>query len=338
MNPGDPVHPEEPTRRDFLCRATAIPVGLAAAGSVAATRGEARQDAADALLPTVSLGAHRVTRLILGGNPIYGYSHFNRLYSQHLIDYHTPPRVMELLRAAEAAGINTWQNSYAERTLEDVDRFRAEGIRLHWLCLGKPDWDEHPDRIDDAAKRKPIGIAPHGGLAEKLHRQKKTDQLVELLKRIRSTGVLVGLSAHNPAVIEMAEERGWDVDYYMCCQYYLTRPREETEKLLGEVPMGEVYLPSDRDRMLSVVRATRRPCLVYKVLAAGRANLSAAGVREAFQHTLTHIKRNDALIVGMFQEFGDQIGMNAGIVRALGAPASDKRSSNDPAARALPST
>ena len=41
-------------------------------------------------------------------------------------------------------------NFYAERTLSDLDRFRAEGGRMHWLCLGKPDWAEHPERIAEA--------------------------------------------------------------------------------------------------------------------------------------------------------------------------------------------
>ena len=269
------------------------------------------------MLPTISLGKHQVTRLILGGNPIYGHSHFNRLYSQHLIDYHTPERVVELLRAATGAGINTWQNSYAERTLADIDRVRDAGVQFNWLCLGKTDWDEHPELIDRVAKRKPIGIAPHGALAERLHRQNKVPVLLDILKRIRSTGVLVGLSAHNPALIELAEEQGWDVDYYMCCQYYLTRPREESQKILGEIPLGEVYLQTDRTRMLEVVRAAKRPCLVYKVLAAGRASLTPAGIREAFQFTLSHIKPTDAMIVGMFQEFGDQVKMNAEIVGEL---------------------
>jgi hypothetical protein len=269
------------------------------------------------MLPTISLGKHQVTRLVLGGNPVYGHSHFNRLYSQHLIDYHTPDRVLELLRACDGAGVNAWQNSYTERTLADIDRVRSEGIKFHWLCLGKTDWDEHPELIDHVAKRQPIGIAPHGALAERLHREKKIPVLLDVLKRIRSNGVLVGLSAHNPALIELSEEQGWDVDYYMCCQYYLTRPREELQKIMGEIPMGEVYLPSDRTRMLEVVRAAKKPCLVYKVLAAGRANLSPAGIREAFQFTLSHIKPTDAMIVGMFQEFGDQVKMNAEIVREL---------------------
>jgi hypothetical protein len=118
-----------------------------------------------------------------------------------------------LLRRCERAGINTWQNSYAERSLADVDRYRQAGGRMHWLCLGKPDWDQHPDRIADAARHKPIGIAPHGALAERLHRQNRVRELRDLLRRIRDTGVLVGLSAHNPALIELAEEQKSYVDY-----------------------------------------------------------------------------------------------------------------------------
>jgi hypothetical protein len=270
------------------------------------------------LLPTIKLGPHEVTRLIIGGNPIYGHSHFNKLFSQHLIDWHTPERVASLLKRCEEAGLNTWQNSYAERTLEDLDRYRKAGGKMHWLCLGKPDWDKNPERIDDAAKRKPIGISPHGALNERLFREKKLTTLTDLLKRIRDKGVLVGLSAHNPALIELAEEKGWDVDYYMCCLYYLTRPREEFQKVLGDnLPLGEIYLPTDPPRMFKVVRAVKKPCLVYKVLAAGRRVGGKAEVRECLKTALENIKPTDAMIVGMYQQFGDQVGENAAMVREL---------------------
>jgi hypothetical protein len=301
-----------PTRRDFLHHAA----GAVAVTTVATAPGA--DTPAVAPLPTIKLGPHSVTRLILGGNPIYGHSHFNKLFSQHMIDWHTPERVVELLKRCDQSGINTWQNSYAERALEDVDRVRKAGVKFNWLCLGKGDWDSHPERIDDAAKRKPIGIAPHGALAERLHRQNKLTVLTDLLKRIRDQGVLVGLSAHNPAVIELAEEKGWDVDYYMCCLYYLTRPREGYRKILGHsLPLGEIYLPDDPPRMFRVIRATKKPCLAYKVLAAGRRIGSPAEVRACFETALKNIKPTDAMIVGMYQQFGDQVSANAALVREL---------------------
>lgn len=298
-------------RRDFLKTAA-----VAASGVAALT--PAAEAAPENLLPTIELGPHRISRLIIGGNPIYGYSHFNKLLSKHQTDWHTPQRVVELLQRCEQVGINTWQNSYAERTLQDLDRYRAAGGKMHWLCLGKPDWEEHPEHIDDAAKRKPIGIAPHGHLAESLHRRNKLNVLTDLLKRIRDQGVLVGLSAHNPALIELAEEKDWKVDYYMCCLYYLSRPRAEFHKILGkDLPVGEIYLPSDPPRMFKVVKATRKPCLVLKVLAAGRRIGSEKEVRECFRTALDNIKPSDALIVGMYQQFGDQVGANATLVREL---------------------
>ena len=307
-----------PSPSDSAGRRTFLKQAAVAASSVAALTPAAAAESSPSLLPTIKLGPHNVTRLILGGNPIYGYSHFNNLFSKHMIDWHTPDRVLQLLKRTEEAGINTWQNSYAERTLQDLDRYREAGGKMHWLCLGKPDWDQHPEHIDDAALRKPIGIAPHGSLAERLYRQDKLHVLTTLLKRIRDKGVLVGLSAHNPALIELAEEKQWDVDYYMCCLYYLSRPRAEFQKVLGkDLPLGEIYLPSDPPRMFKVVRATRKPCLVYKVLAAGRRVGSAAEVRACFVMALENIKPSDAMIVGMYQQFGDQVGTNANLVREL---------------------
>jgi hypothetical protein len=307
------------SRRSFLHQAAGVAAGMAVLDSSAPASVRAGKSE---MLPTIRLGNHQVTRLIIGGNPIYGYSHFNRLLSQHQTEWHTPERVVELLRRCEECGLNTWQNSYAERTLADLARYRSNGGSMHWLCLGKPDWDQHPEHIDHAAKSKPIGIAPHGALGERLHRQKKHDVLTGLLKRIRDQGVLVGLSAHDPRLVETAEEKGWDVDYYMCCLHYLTRPKEEYRQILGrDLPLGEIYLPSDPPRMFQAVQAARKPCLVYKVLAAGRRVGSPAEVRRCFEEAFAKIKPTDAVIVGMYQQLGDQVGENAAIVRSLGSKA-----------------
>ncbi len=303
------------SRREFLHQAAALAAGVA---TLAPAAGADPKPAAQAALPTVKLGSHAVSRLVLGGNPIYGYSHFNKHLSQHMLDWHTPEHVQKLLERAEQAGINTWQNSYAERTLQDLDRYRESGGKMNWLCLGKPDWDEKPEAIDIVAKKKPIGIAPHGALAERLHRQGKLTVLTDLLKRIRDKGVLVGLSAHNPDLIALANDKGWDVDYFMCCLYYLTRPKEEYQKLLGtDLPLGEIYLPSDPPRMFKVIQATKKPCLAYKLLAAGRRVGSAAEVKAAFTTAFENIKPTDAVIVGMYLQFGDQVAENVSLVREL---------------------
>lgn len=313
MQPHDTSKTSTSDRRDFLQQVTGLAAGATALAATAA--------AADAAgpLPTISLGKHQITRLIIGGNPLYGHSHFNKLFSQHQMAWATPENVVALIQRCEKAGINTWQNSYAPRTLADVDRVREAGCKVNWFLLGKGDWDEKPELIVDAAKRKPVGIAPHGAMADRLHRQNKLTALTDVLKRIRDQGVLVGLSCHNPALVATAEEKGWDIDYYMCCLYYLSRPKEEYRKLLGgvDLPLGEIYLPADPPKMFEMIRQTRKPCLAYKVLAAGRRINTPSEIRKCFTEAFANIKPTDAVIVGMYQAFTDQVGENAAIVREL---------------------
>jgi hypothetical protein len=69
--------------------------------------------------------------------------------------------------------------------------------------------------------------------------------------------------------------------------------------------------------MFKAVQAARKPCLVLKVLAAGRRVGNPAEVRACFATALANIKPADAMIVGMYQQFGDQVGDNTAIVREL---------------------
>ena len=163
---------------------------------------------------------------------------------------YTPERVLELLKHAESQGINTWQNSYAERTLSDLDRYRAAGGKMHWLCLGKPDWEDKPQSINEAAKRKPIGIAPHGALAERLHRQNKWNVLTDLLKRIRDQGVLVmgsGNIVHNLRLMDrslVGQGPEWASRFDAMVQHYVRDGDDEALVAYERQPDNELAVPT----------------------------------------------------------------------------------------------
>ena len=260
-------------------------------------------------LPVTRLGSHEISRLIIGANPFYGYSHFNRLFSAHMVEWFTPERVCEVLHRCESQGINTWQFSHSPRSISDLKRYRAEGGKIQWLLLSDRVLEEDLTQIDAVAKLKPIGIVHHGGTAERRRRAGQMGKIQEFLKRVRGSGVMVGLSAHDPELIREVESRNWDIDFYMCSLYYLTRSAEEFRKLMGTRPVGEVYLPEDPARMCEVIRQTKRTCLAYKVLAAGRIE-TPAQIDQAFQFAYEHIKPQDALIVGMYPRYSDQIKEN----------------------------
>jgi hypothetical protein len=171
--------------------------------------------------------------------------------------------------------------------------------------------------VQRAIKLKPLGIAQHGGSTNRFWDAGQFDRCLDYLKRIRDTGAMVGLSCHNPLEVEYADEKGWDVDYYMTSLYYMIRPRAVFEKMLGQVPLGEIYLPGDPPRMMETIRKTKKPCLVYKVLAAGRSVNSPQEVKERVGVAYNGIKPGDALIIGMYQRFNDQVGQTAQFVREI---------------------
>jgi hypothetical protein len=314
-------------RRTFLRSAAVAAGGLtlpcdtlveAAAPAFAGEPQAASASAAPApALPTLKLGEHAISRLIVGGNPFYGYSHFNRLFSEHMVEWATPERVTDVLRQCERNGINCWQFSHTDRTMSDLQRHRDQGGKLKWILLSHAEIENDHRLIKEVVKQRPVGIVHHGGSAERKRRNGKIQEVRDFLKAVRDSGVLVGLSTHDPSFLDEAESQGWDVDFYMTSLYYLTRSNAEFEKLLGQRPLGEIYLPQDPPKMFKAMRQTKRPCLAYKVLAAGRAADTPRQVDAAFQFAFDNIKPNDGIIIGMYPRYFDQVTDNAARVRRI---------------------
>jgi hypothetical protein len=269
-------------------------------------------------LPTVRLGKYQVTRLIIGANPFYGYSHFNKLLDQHMLEWCTAENVCKTLRRCEEMGINTWQFSNGGRGLEDLKRYRAEGGKLQWMLLSGRQIEENLDLIPEIAKLKPIGIVHHGGTTDRRWRAGEQGKIKEFLQRVRDAGVMVGLSTHNPEILEATEEQGWDIDYYMGCVYQVTRTQEELRKMLGRrAPLGENFFPDDPPRMYQAMRKSRKTCLAFKILAAGRLISQPQQIDQAFRLAFDSIKPQDCVIVGMYPKFSDEVKDNADRVRRV---------------------
>ena len=297
--------PFSATRRDFLMTAAAAP---AVPGS------------SNAALPMVEFAGRKVTRLIVGTNPLFGYSHFNGILDKLMREWMTPERRVETILQAEASGINTWQLHYHADTMKIIDEIRARNSKMQMFLLS--DFEMHKDfsMIPALAKRGFIGMAHHGNRTDEAFRSGNMERVKEFCRIVRGTGKMVGVSTHNPDVVDLIESQGWDVDYYMTCLYRVSRTREEARAAMnGEAPMGETFLEKDPVRMTRAIRQTRKPCLAFKLLGAGRAGGSGEQIQAAFKFAFDNIKPTDAVIVGMFPKFKDEIAENAGIVRELHA-------------------
>jgi len=264
--------------------------------------------------PQVPFGPHKVSRLIVGANTINGGSHLSRFVNQQMRRYFTPEQVIKHLAQCQAAGVDTWQSG--PPNLDLYERHRREGGRLQYISLAREEPDD-PGAIERIAKAGAIAIAHHGEVTDRLFKSGQIDSMRDFLRKARDAGVMVGVSTHIPAVVDWVESKGWDVDFYMTCAYERHRTREELKALLGHVPIPvrEVYLEEDPPRMFRTMRQTSKPCLAFKILAAGRLCDRQETVERAFRETFRQIKPGDAVIVGMYPEYEDQVKINAGYVR-----------------------
>jgi hypothetical protein len=301
-------------RRRFLQSAAAVAAGMT--GNSLNGYGQAP---APAGLPTVKFGKHDISRLVLGSNQFYGYSHFNRLLDQTMREWYTPDRIDEVMRRCEQNGINAYQYAHSERAAPDLERYQARGGAMKLIAVNLT-----PSPIEEVARViKPAGLYYHGERTDVLFREGKMDAAREFTKKVRQLGVMVGIGTHKPEVVELVEEQGWDVDFYLLCAYNRTRTRDELQKLLGHVPVqpSEVYLEEDLARTYRVIRQTKRTCFVFKILAAGRLS-SPQQVDAAFKTALDGIKPQDCVVVGMYPRYLDEVKENADRVRRiLGTPA-----------------
>ena len=297
-------------RRDFLKTVGALPVALAAAQQQADAAAPTEQSE----MPQIHLGRYSISRLICGANTFNAGSHLSVFVNHEMRQYYTPEQVLKTLRRCQEVGINCWQGSGADHEL--YRRFMDEGGKMHYIAIASGD----PAGIDTLAQGGCIGIAHHGETTDQLFKSGHLEQMQGYLKRIRDAGLLVGVSTHMPDVVDTVEAKGWDVDYYMTCVYERHRSAEQLQRLLGQapIPVGEVYLPLDPPRMFRAMRQTSKPCLAFKVLAAGRLSDRPEWVEAAFRETFSSIKPSDAVIVGIYDRYSDQAAEDAAFARRFG--------------------
>ena len=301
-------------RREFLRSAAVVAAGVGAAAAAQTQRpqgppsGEQAQPtapprpASEIQVPKMRFGNADISRLIVGCNPFYGFAHYNNILGTVMREYYTAERVCEVLHQCNRFGINTYNYVQLGRAPQDLQRFIAEGGKMHLIVQGMGDSNIVYQMF------KPLAIYHHGEQTDRAYQDGKMDAVKEWCKKTRDLGVMVGVGSHKPEVLAKVEEEGWDVDFYAGCVYNRTRTDDEWRKILnGELPEmpREIYLQSDPPRMYRFMKQTKKPCFAFKIMAAGR--IDARGADQAFRTAFESIKPIDGVFIGMFPRVQDQV-------------------------------
>jgi len=257
-------------------------------------------------MPMVQFGDYKISKLVIGSNPMEGVSHFSRDMNNVMKEYASDENLLELFRMCEELGINTWQSHGTDQFMNLLDIHRKQKGKFKWIVSSSVRTvEEFPKNLKWLMSRKPIAFDNWGVSTDFYWNRGEIDKIKDIPKMIRDEGVLVGMCSHIPEALEYMEEKDWDVDFYMACFYYPSKMRDKMRGKIDEktgkpVRVGEYYGKEDREKMCKFIRQTKKFCLGYKILAASRNATTPEDTRNAFEYALKNIKKNDAVVVGMF--------------------------------------
>jgi hypothetical protein len=282
------------TRREFLKETILIGAAAAALREV-----DGRESAGlpAGKLPSIRLGKLEVSRLILGSNPFFGFSHGNpQATGEQMREYYTPERVMEVMDQAAGLGITAvWTPCY-DRWIRIWTEYRRRGGKLkNWI--GQPDnFSEMKEHINRCAKKGGTAICIQGECAGRAIREGKHELVREWLELIRSHGLPAGMASHRPEYILQAEEQGLPAEFY-----HLT------------VGIPNSFREEDRQKALETIKRMEKPMVAFKVLGAGRFPPG-----KAFPRVLKNVRRKDGMCVGVFPgKNRNEIRENTALTREL---------------------
>jgi len=291
------------TRREFLQDTALVAAVAAVAGSADGNRAPTTRPSE--IMPTITLGKLKVSRLILGCNPFFGFAHGNPQGSgSEMKKWYTDERIMSVLDESAGHGVTAaWVPSYP-RWIKVWNKYRENGGKMP-IWIGQPDnYNQMTEHITACAKNGGKAICIQGICVDKAFSQKKFDLVRKWLDLIHSFGLPAGLATHKPHTHLLAEEKKLPTDFYHQCVY-----------------QPENYDPKCLKQALATIKQLDKPVVAYKVLAAGRLE-----PKKAFTELLKQIKPKDGLCVGVFPKKNTkEIVENSQLISKLSASKSKRK-------------
>ncbi|MGQ1788093.1 MULTISPECIES: hypothetical protein [unclassified Saccharicrinis] len=256
-------------------------------------------------LPKGKIGAHEISRLVMGGNLIGGWSHSRDLiYVSSLFRaYNTEAKIFETLQLAEEAGINTINIGYpTNATMQKYKRVTGSKIKV--ISQVGHNKDNPFVYINKAIDYGVDIIQIIGNSTDVLVRDGKITMVDKMVDEIRRQGYTAGIGAHALEALVECENAGIIPDYWMKTmhhdQYWSAHPKENRssfEVMGGRNKEHDMYhdnlFCSYPEKTIDFVNNAKVPVMGFKVLAAG-AIKPEDGFNWAFENGA------DFICVGMF--------------------------------------
>jgi hypothetical protein len=256
-------------------------------------------------LPEGKIGNLTVSRMMLGCNLIGGWSHArDLLYTDTLFKtYHSENKIIETLRLAEQAGINT--ALMVTQFYPTFNKYKEiYNGKIQSICQTMLPQEDFFSDINLAIKSGATALYIQGGEGDKYISAGKFDMIFKAIEYIKKQGFLAGMGAHSLETIKACEREGLPADFYVKTlhhdKYWSAHPegnREEYSIIRTYSSDHNKYHDNMWDlfpsRTIEYMKNVSKPWIAFKVLAAG-----AIPPKDGFSYAF----RNgaDFIAVGMF--------------------------------------
>ncbi|NLN31052.1 MAG: hypothetical protein GX158_07455, partial [Bacteroidales bacterium] len=244
-------------------------------------------------VPGGRIAGIELSRLIMGGNLIGGWSHARDLiYTDKLVKaYHTDERVMMTMQLAEKCGINAILTNPALCRI--INKYwRETGGKMKFISDGGGSEESIRNSVEGGA----CTIYVHGGDADRMAYDGKVDRIAKNLEIIRSYDMPAGIGAHRLETIIACVEAGIIPDYWVKTihhhDYWSAKVDTEHRTTVDEGYKDNMWDFTPRET-IEFMSKLEQPWIGYKILAAG-AIRPEDGFRYAFSNGA------DFVCVGMY--------------------------------------
>jgi len=244
-------------------------------------------------IPKGKIGDLEISRLIMGGNLIGGWSHARDLiYTDKLVKtYHTDERVMMTMQLAEKCGINALiTNPLLCRIINKY--WHETGGKMQFISDGGNSRESIERSVEGGAS----AIYFHGGVADRTTNEGKYDEIIKNLELIRSYGKPAGIGAHRIETVKGCVERGIKPDYWVKTMhhhdYWSAMVDLERQTTVDKGFKDNVFDFTPQET-IDFMNTLEEPWIGFKILAAGAIH-PKEGVQYAFNNGA------DFICVGMY--------------------------------------
>jgi hypothetical protein len=216
--------------------------------------------------PRTTVAGISLPRLLIGSNWMFGWSHTGHAADVYIKEQHsTVDATLKVLNAFLQYGIDAWVAPFSShpdcynKIMQVQEKIKKKIILIDTPILNMDDTEAARKEACAVIKKSAeIGctfcLIHHSSCEQLVNKNKRTmDRLGDYTNMIREAGLLPGLSAHMPEIIQYSDLNGYDVETYI-----------QIFNCLGFLMQVEV------ESVIRIIHEAKTPVMTIKPMAAGR--------------------------------------------------------------------